>query len=56
MQLDVRGAGRSIRIDSSLAGFAELAGMIGREAARRGTRLDERTRANLGALGVLLHG
>lgn len=56
MQLDVRGAGRSIRVDSSLAGFAELAGAVGREAARRGTPLDERTLANLDALGVSPHG
>ncbi len=56
MQLDVRGAGRSIRVDSSLADFAGLTGTIGREAARRGIALDERTRANLGALGVLPHG
>jgi len=56
MQLEVRGARRSIRIDSSLDDFAGLVDAAGREASRRGTRLEERTRSNLGALGVTLHG
>ena len=56
MQLEVRGTQRSIRIDSSLSGFAGLAALAGREALRRGKWLDERTRSNLGALGISLHG
>lgn len=51
MQLDLRGARRSISVDSSLGGFAELALTAAREAIRRGKTLDERTRNNLGALG-----
>lgn len=56
MQLDVRGARRSIRVDSSLNDFAALAAAAGREALRRGVPLDERTRLNLDALGIALHG
>jgi hypothetical protein len=56
MQLEVRGAGRPIRVDSSLHGFAGVVAAAGREAARRGARLDERTRSNLDALGIPLHG
>lgn len=56
MQLEVRGTRRSIRIDSSLSGFADLAARAGREALRRGNWLDECTRSNLGALGISLHG
>jgi hypothetical protein len=56
MQLEVRGAGRSIRVDSSLRDFASLAAAVGSEAARRGARLDERTRSNFDALGISLHG
>jgi len=56
MQLDVRGARRSIRIDSSLTEFAVLAAAVAREASRRGKPLDERTRFNFGSLGISLHG
>ena len=56
MQLEVRGTQRSIRIDSSLSDFAGLAALAGREALQRGKLLDERTRSNLGALGISLHG
>lgn len=56
MQLDVRGAGRAIRVDSSLTGFAGVAEAAGREALRRRKQLDERTLANLGALGISIDG
>ena len=56
MQLEVRSARRSIRVDSSLDDFAALAAAAGREALRRGVRFDERTRINLDGLGILLHG
>jgi hypothetical protein len=56
MQLDVRGARRSIRVDSSLNDFAALAAAAGREALRRGVQLDDRTRLNLDGLGISLHG
>jgi len=55
MQLVVRGAGASIRIDSSLGGFAGLAAAVGREALQRGAQLDEPTRSNLNALGIRLN-
>ena len=55
MQLVVRGAGASIRIDSSLGGFAGLAAVVGREALQHGARLDERTRFNFDALGIRLN-
>ena len=50
MQLDLRGASRSISVDSSLTGFAEIASASAREAARRGCVLDEATLSNLDAL------
>lgn len=52
MQLELRGARRSIGVDSALMGFDELAAVAAREASRRGHRLDERTRSNLAALGI----
>jgi hypothetical protein len=52
MQLRLRGAQRTIRIDSEADGFAELAGAVAAEARRRGADLDEATRANLEMLGI----
>ncbi len=52
MQLDLSSRRRSIHVVSELGNFPQLAGAAAREALRRGHRLDERTRANLGALGV----
>jgi len=52
MQLRLRDAGRTIRIDSELEGFIELARIAVLEARRRGIDLDEPTRANLDALGL----
>jgi len=51
MQLDLRGRGRAITVDSGLCGFAEVARAAAREAQRRGRELDADTRVNLGALG-----
>ncbi len=50
MQLDLRGPSRSISVDSSLSGFAEVARASAREATRRGCTLDEATLSNLQAL------
>jgi hypothetical protein len=50
MQLRLRDARRTIRIDSELEGFAELACHAAREAARRGLSFDAATAANLEAL------
>lgn len=52
MQLRLRGAGRTIRIDSELEGFPELVRAASLEARRRGAELDWATRANLGVLGL----
>lgn len=52
MQLTLRGAQRSIGIDSNLEGFTEVARAAANEASRRGHSLDPATRANLGALGI----
>jgi hypothetical protein len=52
MQLRLRDARRTIRVDSELAGFAELALAAAGEARRRGLELDESTRSNLGLLGA----
>ena len=52
MEFIVQGPRRSIRVESTLDGFAELVRESTREARLRGVALDERTRANLHALGV----
>lgn len=52
MQLSLKGAGRALRIDSSLAGFAEIAGRAARAAEARGVELTGATRNNLRALGI----
>jgi len=52
MQLRLRDARRTIRIDSELEGFVELVRAAVLEARRRGADLDEATRANLGVLGL----
>ena len=49
MQLRLRDARRTIRIDSEIDGFVDLARAVAAEARRRGADLDESTRANLGA-------
>lgn len=51
MQLRLRSARATIRIDSGLEGFADLVRAAGGEAARRGLPLDAATLANLGTLG-----
>jgi len=52
MQLRLRDARRTIRIDSELEGFVELVRAAVLEARHRGVDLDEATRANLGVLGL----
>ena len=53
MQLRLRDAQRTIRIDSELDGFVELVRAVALEARRRGADLDAATRANLDALGIV---
>lgn len=50
MQLRLRDARRTIRIDSELEGFVALVRHAAREAAQRGLALDAATAANLEAL------
>lgn len=50
MELRLRDARRTIRIDSALEGFAEVVALSAREAARRGLALDAATAGNLEAL------
>jgi len=52
MQLRLRDARRTIRIDSELEGFAGLVRAAALEARRRGLELDVPTRANLDLLGL----
>ena len=51
MQLKLRGARRTICIDSDLAGFAELTRAAAARARQCGLDVDESTRSNLSALG-----
>ena len=52
MQLRLRDAQHTIRIDSELDGFVGLVRVAALEARRRGADLDHATRANLGVLGI----
>ena len=54
MQLRLRDAQHTIRIDSELDGFVELLRAAAPEALRRGAELDATTRANLDAVGIAL--
>jgi hypothetical protein len=52
MQLRLRDARHTIRIDSELEGFAELVRCVAREARGRGIGVDEATQVNLDVLGL----
>lgn len=52
MQLRLRDAQRTIRIDSEVDGFAEIARLAAAEARHRCADVDEDTRANLQMLGI----
>lgn len=52
MQLGLKGAKRTVKLDATLEGFPELVAVAAARAAARGATLSERTRANLTALGV----
>jgi hypothetical protein len=52
MQMRLRDARRTIRIDSELDCFVDLVRVVVLEARRRGIDLDEPTRANLDVLGL----
>ena len=52
MVLTVTGAGRTMRVDSTLDGFAALAARVAGEARARGIALSPATRGNLTAAGI----
>ena len=52
MQLRLRDAQHTIRIDSELEGFVDLVRVAALEARQRGIEVDEPTRANLELLGL----
>lgn len=52
MQLKLRDERSTIRIDSGIGDFAQLAGVAATQAVRRGVALDDASRANLAALGI----
>lgn len=52
MEFIVKGPRRSIRVESTLDGFVELVAEALRELRGRGIELDERSQANLRALGL----
>jgi len=54
MEFIVQGPRRSIRVESTLDGFAELVRACTQEAKARGLALDERSRVNLQALGITI--
>jgi hypothetical protein len=54
MELAIRSARISIRIESTLEEFKGIAAAAAQEAVRRRHVLDERTRFNLAAIGVVL--
>lgn len=53
-QLVVKGSSGTVRIESSLEGFTQIAARAAAQALRRGHRLGERTRTHLAILGVEL--
>lgn len=54
MQLKLKGAGKPIRVDSSISEFSEVAQTVAHQAVSRELRLDEHTQVNLRSLGVEL--
>ena len=52
MQLKLKGAGRTIRIDSSLQGFDEVTEWVARAARQRQLPVSAPTAANLAAMGI----
>ena len=56
MQLELRGGGSTLRVDSRIEGFSELVRVSTEAAKRRGLLLDPATLGNLQALGTDLHG
>lgn len=52
MELKLSGEAQSVRLDSRLEGFSEIAACAARAAGHNGLELDRATLANLAALGI----
>jgi hypothetical protein len=55
MQLSLKGAGRGVRVDSTIDGFRDIALAAARAAERKGLALSPATTGNLAALGIEVH-
>ena len=53
MQLKMRGAGKTLTVESSLSGFHQVAGQAAAAARRNNLRLSVSTLSNLGSLGLI---
>ena len=53
MQLELRGGGRSLKIESTISGFEEIATLAHDAAVAKGLKLDDSSQANLMSLGVI---
>jgi hypothetical protein len=53
MQLELRGGGRSLKIESTISGFEEIASLAHDAAVAKGLKLDDSSQANLMSLGVI---
>ncbi|MBX3499720.1 MAG: hypothetical protein KF889_09770 [Alphaproteobacteria bacterium] len=54
MHMTLSGHGGTIRIDSALEGFDDIARRVGRTAQENGAELSDTTRANFAALNIVL--
>lgn len=54
MHMTLSGQGGTIRVDSALEGFDEIARRVGRAAIQNGAELNDTTRANFAALDIVL--
>jgi hypothetical protein len=54
MHMTLSGQGGTIRLDSALEGFDDIARRVGRAAQANGAELSETTRANFAALDIVL--
>jgi hypothetical protein len=53
MQLELRGGGRSLKVESTISGFEEIASLAHDAAVAKGLKLDDSSQANLMSLGVI---
>jgi len=53
MQLELRGGGRGLKIESTIGGFDEIASLAHDAAVAKGLAIDDSSQANLMSLGVI---